>query len=761
MDTATVRTDPVMPGEHWLFRHIEGVRNGASKLAPGIDVRGSGGYVCFPPSPGYSVIHEADIAPWPDWLLPLVVKVAEPAPRPEPSSYATPVKVSDNRLRGFIDREVRRVRDAPNGGRHNARLAAARSIGGVAAEAGLSDAEAEEMLIAARPPEVEEEKERKTIRDGLAYGRAEPIDLNTLPDSAQFRGHWQHHGNGADEQPDPQWHSDTRRDEETAEAEEEDAAKPRRTGRPVIEVRGGTLPYMVAEAEAALLAGGVAIYQRAILVRPTEQQLDAADGRKTHSAVLVPVTAPYLLKLLAKVAYWRKYDGRKKKLVACNPPNDVVNILLASRGDWAFPVIRGVITCPTLRPDGSLLTMPGYDSRTRYYLALPAGLTLPHIPDRPSREEAEAALARLDTLLDGFPFEDEVSRAVALATLMTPVLRVAMDMSPLLAVSAKSPGTGKSFLVDLATTIALGRFCPVMGPGKNEEETEKRIDTNLISGMPVFSIDNVHRPLDLVTLNTATERPLLTIRLFGTLTNVEVENSVTIFMTGNNLAIVGEQGRRTVRACMDAKVEQPEQRDFPLGDPIEAVLQDRGRYIADVLTIARAYHVSGAPRPTGLNPFGSYPGWSHFVREALVWLGQPDPIASQEAARADDPATIKLRAVIDAWHGAFGIGATTLAKAAQYATTPPIHPGSHADDAEMRAYHAHKAHQEGLLAALREAFRGISGPGAAQIDTVALGNWMRAFDGRMADGMRFEKAKDKNGKVQHDHGAVMWKLAKP
>ena len=89
------------------------------------------------------------------------------------------------------------------GGRHGARLAASRSIGGVAAEAGLSDAEVEEMLIAARPPEIEEEKERRTIRDGLAYGRAAPIDLNTLPDSAQFHGHRQHRGNGTSPPPQP------------------------------------------------------------------------------------------------------------------------------------------------------------------------------------------------------------------------------------------------------------------------------------------------------------------------------------------------------------------------------------------------------------------------------------------------------------------------------------------------------------------------------------------------------------------------------
>ena len=68
--------------------------------------------------------------------------------------------------------------------------------------------------------------------------------------------------------------------------------------------------------------------------------------------------------------------------------------------------------------------------------------------------EAEEALARLDSLLDGYDFVEDggVSRSVALAMLMTQVLRCAMPVSPLLAVSATAPGTGKSHLVDLCST---------------------------------------------------------------------------------------------------------------------------------------------------------------------------------------------------------------------------------------------------------------------------------------------------------------------
>ena len=60
-------------GRHYVLRHAPGVRNSTSLLAQGIDIRGDGGYACWPPSGGYSVISDAPIADWPDWLLKLVL----------------------------------------------------------------------------------------------------------------------------------------------------------------------------------------------------------------------------------------------------------------------------------------------------------------------------------------------------------------------------------------------------------------------------------------------------------------------------------------------------------------------------------------------------------------------------------------------------------------------------------------------------------------------------------------------------------------
>ena len=526
-------------------------------------------------------------------------------------------------------------------------------------------------------------------------------------------------------------------------------------GKPVITCIAGELPRMVRQAEAALLRDGTPIYQRSVLVRPADQEYPAADGSLTHSAALVQITNAAMLGMLANAADWLKYDGRKKSFVPCDPPPKVVEILLANRGQWSFPVVRGVLTTPTIRPDGSLLMTPGYDPVSRYYLMFPSSLTLPEIPDVPAARDASDALGRLEALLTGYEFVDDegVSRSVALAILMTQVLRCGMAVSPLLAVSATAPGSGKSHLIDLASTIAIGRPCPIMGAGKNDEETEKGINTHLISGVAGFSIDNVHRMVDLAVLNIATERPMIGIRLFGTLDRVEVENAVTIYMTGNNLPVIDEQVRRTVLCSVDAGVEQPEQRNFEGQDPIATVLANRGRYIADILIIARAYLAHGSKRDD-MKPFGSYPGWSKLVREPLIWLGHPDPVASQNSTRASDPEMNRLRSLMAAWLEAFGLDTpTTLSDAARYALEqqPMFHgdPYNATRDAELMKQHleAWAPHTR-----LKDVLTETWGKGK-DVDTGRFGNWLRKYAGRVVDGMLFQKG-------DAVHSAAQWKLVK-
>jgi len=61
-------------GVHYLYRYPVGmdIRNSASKIAPGIDVRGEGGYIIVPPSRArspYEVVDALPLADTPPWLL--------------------------------------------------------------------------------------------------------------------------------------------------------------------------------------------------------------------------------------------------------------------------------------------------------------------------------------------------------------------------------------------------------------------------------------------------------------------------------------------------------------------------------------------------------------------------------------------------------------------------------------------------------------------------------------------------------------------
>lgn len=70
-------------GHHFYFNAIEGlvVRNSVSRLAPNLDIRGVGGFVNAPPTPGYRVLLRGPVRDLPEWLAHLLV-----APRPKRSN---------------------------------------------------------------------------------------------------------------------------------------------------------------------------------------------------------------------------------------------------------------------------------------------------------------------------------------------------------------------------------------------------------------------------------------------------------------------------------------------------------------------------------------------------------------------------------------------------------------------------------------------------------------------------------------------------
>ena len=101
--------------------------------------------------------------------------------------------------------------------------------------------------------------------------------------------------------------------------------------------------------------------------------------------------------------------------------------------------------------------------------------------------------------------------------------------------------------------------------------------------------------------------------------------------------------RRGLVCNLEALIERPELREFKK-DALDHAASHRGAYVAAALTVIRAYLEAGAPRVCG--PFGSYAAWSRMVRSPLVWLGEPDPVASMDAAREEDEELSSIRELL-------------------------------------------------------------------------------------------------------------------
>lgn len=169
----TWQTRTASGGEHHFYAMPANreIRNSASKIAPGLDVRGEGGYVIAPPSPGYIWISGGvGLAQAPEWLLDLIAPFQPAQGRlPRPSADTTPYG------RKALEAEAARVALAPIGTRNQTLNSAAYSIGQLVAGGQVDRSEAEGTLLhAADRAGLNPAEAAKTFASGFASGEQRP-----------------------------------------------------------------------------------------------------------------------------------------------------------------------------------------------------------------------------------------------------------------------------------------------------------------------------------------------------------------------------------------------------------------------------------------------------------------------------------------------------------------------------------------------------------------------------------------------------------
>lgn len=701
---------------------------GSGKLPAGIHVKGMGGYIVVPPSKRkgrfYTVARDIDPVEPPAWLVDLILDGRQEGAAPneelasdDPAKVAYAASQTRNNLRGWPEwkRYVMAIRNAVNGD-----------------EAMLSDIVHEfssrwtegEYDAAFTDKCIEEVCGCPPHRIGVAtvYYMADKSSPNWRADyDVKVMEDFRHARQNAKSEP----KKDEPKDKPLL-IEDDDDDEEEKVRRPIIKVVGGQISYVTDYAEHALLAVNevAPIMSRARhLVQPIISKLPASKGRTTEVTLLQPLQVSNVIYLLNKYgAIFKRFDARSKKWVKIDPPEKIAKMML-EKGSWEFPAVVGVITTPTLRPDGSVLDQPGYDEDTKIWLASDSNLIMPAMPERPTRKDAEQALKLFENLLRNFPFVAKVDQAVALAAILTSVLRGAFDVAPMFLFLAFEVGSGKSFLADVISTITRGQVCPVITNVNSKEEMEKRLGSLILEGVPIISLDNCSHNLGGDLLCQISERKIVCVRILGKSKTPECEWRGIILGNGNNITFLSDMTRRGLIVNLDPKVERPELREFDF-NPIERVMADRGAYIAAALTIARAYITAGSPKVCG--PIGSYEEWSAFVRAPLIWLGKEDPVKSMEIAREADPIRAAVRNLIGFW-------IETLKHNVGYSASDLI---KHVDQ---------RRGGDDLYPEFRELLLQQAGTPRGDVDVFKLGRWLQAIRGQIHHGHRLDLVK-KSGK---------------
>jgi len=478
-----------------------------------------------------------------------------------------------------------------------------------------------------------------------------------------------------------------------------------------IKIVAGELHRIADTAEVELSATG-RYYQRGGLI------VSVVTTPETDATQIKPLSQNGLLRALAGVAIWTRCDAGSGRDVICDPPTRVVGMVSDAEQYEHLPALTGLARQPHLRHDGTLVTESGFDHASGLFGVFDASAF--NVPVQPTRDQADAALGELLALLTEFEFSSPHDRSAAIAAMLTAAVRPSLATAPMFHTKAPVYSSGKSYLSSIIATFATPTSVSATSFPTTDEECQKQLLALLLESPGVVVFDNLTTDLiPFKTLCSALTEEHITGRILGVSKTATVGTRVLFLSSGNNVEPVRDMTRRCVVIGLDPKVEVPAARQFN-ASPLTTVRTKRTRYVSAALTIVRAWIVAGKPN-TPCKPLNSFEQWTEWVRQPLLWLGQPDPVAKVFETMAHDPDREMLGRLLHAWQQAFGDAPTMIRTAVSKAegTVGCIDTDGGGE--------------------LREAMREAAEE-RGEINRRRLGKWISRHAGRIVDGMRFTKA---------------------
>jgi hypothetical protein len=326
-----------------------------------------------------------------------------------------------------------------------------------------------------------------------------------------------------------------------------------------------------------------------------------------------------------------------------------------------LPRCSGLLAAPAVLPSGRILSAPGLDAATGLYVPEEAHVGGLRAYTHPEALEAGRRLEEF--LFDGFEFDEDLDRAVAMSGLFCLAQRRLMDAAPGLCIVAAAQSTGKTSLAGRIFSAITGRPLPVLalslGRGGASEELDKQVLSTLIASPVAMVIDNVadgthFRSEVLARIMTAS---VYEGRLLGGNRIVAAPTAVMQIITGNNLTLGLDEASRFLTTRLVAMTDTPHKRRFRNPNILHHAIVNRQQVVRDLVGIIAghkaaldAFTADKAPTQT------RFAKWEEYVRQPMLWAlpGLPDVAGAFDREINQNETTWVQRAIVLELHRIFG-----------------------------------------------------------------------------------------------------------
>lgn len=361
--------------------------------------------------------------------------------------------------------------------------------------------------------------------------------------------------------------------------------------------------------------------------------------------ILRPAAARSLFEKFARLFAWRA--GAKGELVLkpMTCPHDMADALLQSEeAGQLLPRVQGLINCPVLRESAGGLDVagPGYDAATR--LLITGGVMPPVV-------ELREAVRALTEIYAEFEFQSEGDRARAIASLITPALRVGGFLKgrvPADVAEADQSQSGKTYRQKIIAAIYNEKVSLVTSREGGVGSMDESLNQQLVAGRPFIQFDNFRGRFDsshLEAFLTAEGSFPCRVPHRGEVT-VPPENYF-VFLTSNGVDTTRDFANRSNIIRIRKKPPGHEFKRYPEGELLDHVRHWQAYYLGCVFAVLRTWHAQGKPRtPETRHDFRE---WVQVVDWIAQHLFQTAPVMEghrQAQERVSNPALVWLRNVV-------------------------------------------------------------------------------------------------------------------